>query len=176
MNEIATKTSCDLTKNSNMVERIAIIAICGNVLGESMFLINWNMPICWNLASTFSDKFFPQYGQRWHYVNTSTLIETDMAKKLTKALRGKRRWIGCFCDGFDSRKDVKNYLCDLPVKLYDFEGDKCILLVKLEDYENGTNLIYEVEANVGGKIAQVGSRLIDMTAKKMADIFFGKFW
>ena len=47
--------------------------------------------------------------------------------------------------------------------------------VKLEDYENGTNLIYEVEANVGGKIAQVGSRLIDMTAKKMADIFFGKF-
>ena len=47
--------------------------------------------------------------------------------------------------------------------------------VKLEDHQNGTNLIYEVEANVGGKIAQVGSRLIDMTAKKMADIFFGKF-
>ena len=47
--------------------------------------------------------------------------------------------------------------------------------VKLEDNEGGTNLIYEVEANVGGKIAQVGSRLIDMTAKKMADIFFGKF-
>ena len=48
-------------------------------------------------------------------------------------------------------------------------------IVKLEDHEDGTNLIYEVEANVGGKIAQVGSRLIDMTAKKMADIFFGKF-
>ena len=47
--------------------------------------------------------------------------------------------------------------------------------VKLEDNEKGTNLIYEVQANVGGKIAQVGSRLIDMTAKKMADIFFGKF-
>ena len=47
--------------------------------------------------------------------------------------------------------------------------------VKLEDHNNGTNLISEVEANVGGKIAQVGSRLIDMTAKKMADIFFGKF-
>ena len=47
--------------------------------------------------------------------------------------------------------------------------------VKLEDTENGTNLIYSVEAQVGGKIAQVGSRLIDMTAKKMADIFFGKF-
>ena len=47
--------------------------------------------------------------------------------------------------------------------------------VKLEDYDEGTKLIYEVEANVGGKIAQVGSRLIDMTAKKMADIFFGNF-
>ena len=47
--------------------------------------------------------------------------------------------------------------------------------VKLEDENGGTRLIYEVEANVGGKIAQVGARLIDMTAKKMADIFFGKF-
>ena len=48
-------------------------------------------------------------------------------------------------------------------------------LVKLEEKEGITKLIYTVEANVGGKIAQVGSRLIDMTAKKMADIFFGKF-
>ena len=47
--------------------------------------------------------------------------------------------------------------------------------VKLEDENGGTKLIYEVQANVGGKIAQVGARLIDMTAKKMADIFFGKF-
>ena len=47
--------------------------------------------------------------------------------------------------------------------------------VNLEDVEGGTKLSYEVEANVGGKIAQVGSRLIDMTAKKMADVFFGKF-
>jgi len=47
--------------------------------------------------------------------------------------------------------------------------------VKLKDENGGTKLIYEVEANVGGKIAQVGARLIDMTAKKMADIFFGKF-
>ena len=47
--------------------------------------------------------------------------------------------------------------------------------VKLEENNGITKLIYIVEANVGGKIAQVGSRLIDMTAKKMADIFFGKF-
>ena len=47
--------------------------------------------------------------------------------------------------------------------------------VKLEESNGITKLIYTVEANVGGKIAQVGSRLIDMAAKKMADIFFGKF-
>ena len=47
--------------------------------------------------------------------------------------------------------------------------------VSLEYKDNSTMLTYTVEANVGGKIAQVGSRLIDMTAKKMADIFFGKF-
>ena len=38
-------------------------------------------------------------------------------------------------------------------------------IVKLEDHENGTKLIYEVEANVGGKIAQVGSRLIYICKK-----------
>ena len=47
--------------------------------------------------------------------------------------------------------------------------------VKLENENGRTKLIYTVEANVGGKIAQVSSRLIDMAAKKMADIFFSKF-
>ena len=42
--------------------------------------------------------------------------------------------------------------------------------------ENGiTTLTYEVNANVGGKIAQLGSRLIDGVAKKMSDYFFGRF-
>ena len=35
--------------------------------------------------------------------------------------------------------------------------------VKLEDFEGGTKLSYEVEANVGGKIAQVGSRSVSYT-------------
>ena len=48
--------------------------------------------------------------------------------------------------------------------------------VKLEDFKGGTKLIYEVEANVGGKIAQVGSRLIDMTAKKNGRYFFREFF
>ena len=47
--------------------------------------------------------------------------------------------------------------------------------VQLEENNGATKLIYSVEANVGGKIAQVGSRLIDKTAKKMADIFLVNF-
>ena len=47
--------------------------------------------------------------------------------------------------------------------------------VELSEKDGTTELTYNVEANVGGKIAQLGSRLIDMTAKKMADIFFGNF-
>ena len=48
--------------------------------------------------------------------------------------------------------------------------------VKLSDApEGGTVLSYNVEANVGGKIAQLGARLIDGTAKKLADQFFANF-
>lgn len=47
--------------------------------------------------------------------------------------------------------------------------------VKLADDGDGTKLSYSVEANVGGKLAQIGSRLIDATARKMADDFFAKF-
>ena len=47
--------------------------------------------------------------------------------------------------------------------------------VKLADDGDGTKLSYVVEANVGGKLAQIGSRLIDATARKMADEFFTRF-
>ncbi len=47
--------------------------------------------------------------------------------------------------------------------------------VKLADDAGNTVLTYNVDAQVGGKIAQVGARLIDGTAKKLADEFFGKF-
>ncbi len=39
----------------------------------------------------------------------------------------------------------------------------------------GTRLTYDVEAHVGGKLAQLGSRMIDGFAKKMADEFFARF-
>ncbi|UWQ54514.1 CoxG family protein [Leisingera caerulea] len=45
-------------------------------------------------------------------------------------------------------------------------------IVTLEPSEAGTLLSYDVEAKVGGKLAQLGSRIIDGFAKKMADQFF----
>jgi uncharacterized protein len=48
-------------------------------------------------------------------------------------------------------------------------------LVSLSDSELGTLLSYTVEANVGGKIMQLGGRLIDGVAKKLADQFFASF-
>jgi carbon monoxide dehydrogenase subunit G len=48
-------------------------------------------------------------------------------------------------------------------------------LVTLVDVDGGTELTYDVAANVGGKIAQLGSRLIDGFARKMADQFFDRF-
>jgi len=48
-------------------------------------------------------------------------------------------------------------------------------VVKLTEEGADTLLSYDVDAQVGGKIAQVGARLIDGTAKKLADEFFGKF-
>ena len=47
--------------------------------------------------------------------------------------------------------------------------------VHLDQEANFTVMRYEVNAQVGGKIAQLGARLIDATAKSMADAFFDRF-
>ena len=47
--------------------------------------------------------------------------------------------------------------------------------VELTEVPEGTLLKYNVDANVGGKLAQIGQRLIETTANKLADDFFGKF-
>ncbi len=47
--------------------------------------------------------------------------------------------------------------------------------VRLEEVPEGTKLAYDVDAKVTGKLAQLGSRLIDGFAKKMADDFFDRF-
>jgi carbon monoxide dehydrogenase subunit G len=79
----------------------------------------------------------------------------------------------------------KVQLLDLdPPNSYRIEGEgqggvagfaKGGAVVKLVDDGEGTLLTYDVKAQVGGKIAQLGARLIDATAKQMADAFFTKF-
>ena len=50
-----------------------------------------------------------------------------------------------------------------------------IAKINLAEENGATTLNYEVDVNVGGKIAQLGSRLINGVAKKMSDYFFGRF-
>ncbi|HEX9433653.1 MAG TPA: carbon monoxide dehydrogenase subunit G [Burkholderiales bacterium] len=47
--------------------------------------------------------------------------------------------------------------------------------VRLASEGNATKLSYDVKASVGGKLAQIGSRLVDAAAKKVADDFFRNF-
>jgi carbon monoxide dehydrogenase subunit G len=47
--------------------------------------------------------------------------------------------------------------------------------VALAEQEGGTLLSYNVEAQIGGKLAQLGQRLVNGAAKKLADEFFAKF-
>jgi uncharacterized protein len=72
----------------------------------------------------------------------------------------------------------------VPLESYTISGEgkggaagfaKGAAVVKLADSEGGTLLSYQVTASVGGKLAQLGSRLIDGFAKKMADSFFDNF-
>ena len=48
-------------------------------------------------------------------------------------------------------------------------------IVELEEKETLTVLTYEAKADIGGKIASLGSRLIAGTSKKLADQFFSSF-
>ena len=47
--------------------------------------------------------------------------------------------------------------------------------VTLEETQNSTLLRYTVHAMVGGKLAQIGSRVVEGTVRKMANEFFGRF-
>lgn len=52
---------------------------------------------------------------------------------------------------------------------------KSDISVSLAEEGEGTVLTYTVDARIGGKLAQLGSRLIDTTARKLADQFFTSF-
>ena len=85
----------------------------------------------------------------------------------------------------NARMQVQVVLTDLkPPYSYTIQGGakggaagfaKGSAAVQLIEEDSGTRLSYLVNANVGGKLAQVGSRLIDGAARKIADDFFGKF-
>jgi uncharacterized protein len=47
--------------------------------------------------------------------------------------------------------------------------------IRLAEAEGGTQLSYDVEAQIGGKLAQLGQRLVNGAAKKVADEFFANF-
>jgi carbon monoxide dehydrogenase subunit G len=47
--------------------------------------------------------------------------------------------------------------------------------VALSEKDGGTLLTYNVEAQIGGKLAQLGQRLVNGAAKKVADDFFANF-
>src|SRR5712691_6535880 len=68
-------------------------------------------------------------------------------------------------------------LSDLdPPNSYRISGEaKGGAKVSLSDKDGGTLLTYDVEAQIGGKLAQLGQRLINSAAKKTADDFFVKF-
>ncbi|MEZ5788594.1 MAG: carbon monoxide dehydrogenase subunit G [Xanthobacteraceae bacterium] len=102
------------------------------------------------------------------------LSDTEFqAIAVTKIGPVKARWKG------------KVRLSDLdPPNSYRISGDgeggvagfaKGAAAVALADHEVGTQLSYHVDAQIGGKIAQLGQRLVIGASKKVADEFFTKF-
>ena len=102
------------------------------------------------------------------------LSDTDFqAIAVTKIGPVKAKWKG------------KVHLTDLdPPNGYKISGEgeggiagfaKGSAVVRLAPKDSGTLLTYNVEAQIGGKLAQLGQRLISGAAKKMADEFFEKF-
>ena len=91
-----------------------------------------------------------------------------MAKRLTKALREKRRWVGLSVSGCKTRKDLESKIVELaPVedwRLMDFNEDKAILRILLKDQKEWRavlnipgNTIHSITTS--GKIRLVRERL-----------------
>src|SRR3977135_1484517 len=78
------------------------------------------------------------------------------------------------------RTDLDQHNCDKVSRHGEGEGGiagfaKGGAVVALSPKDGGTLLTYNVEAQIGGKLAQLGQRLIAGTAKKLADEFFANF-
>ena len=85
-----------------------------------------------------------------------------MAKRLTKALRGKRRWIGFRFTGFERRDQLSEHLAGIDARLFDMEGDLAIVCVRLENYPASRKHLSEgpfESLSSSGKISCVRERL-----------------
>ena len=71
-----------------------------------------------------------------------------------------------------ARQDPGPLLAEGRVGIRHGFGD---VAVRLADSPGGTTLQYDVDAAVGGKLAQIGARLIEGTARKLAEEFFTAF-
>jgi len=91
-----------------------------------------------------------------------------MAKRLTKALREKRRWVGLSVSGCENRTDLESKIAELaPVedwRLMDFKKDKAILRILLKDQNEWRNVLNQPSNTIhsittSGKIRLVRERL-----------------
>ena len=91
-----------------------------------------------------------------------------MAKRLTKALRGKRRWIGLIVRNCNSRDELKKILGDIAPsdewKLVVFEGEKAIVKVPLSELDDWRTILAtpgpEIHSvTTSGKIRLVKERM-----------------
>ena len=85
-----------------------------------------------------------------------------MAKRVTKALRGKRRWSGFRFTGFENRNQLSEHLAVIDARLFDMEGDLAIVCVRLENYPAAREYLAEdpfESLSSSGKISCVRERL-----------------
>ncbi|MBJ84597.1 MAG: hypothetical protein CMB52_03665 [Euryarchaeota archaeon] len=91
-----------------------------------------------------------------------------MAKRLTKALRGKRRWIGLIVPNCNSRGELEKILGDFAPsdewKLVVFEGEKAIMKVPISDLDDWRTILDRSDSEMhsvttSGKIRLVKERM-----------------
>src|SRR5690349_22926820 len=124
----------------------------------------------------------------WEKLNDPAVLKTGMpgGEELEKTEDGGFRAVAKMKVGpVSARFKGKVTLSDLdPPNGYRISGEgeggvagfaKGGATVALADKDGGTLLSYNVEAQIGGKLAQLGQRLINGTAKKLADDFFANF-
>lgn len=123
----------------------------------------------------------------WSRLNDQDVLQACIpgCEKLEKTEDGFRATAKIKVGPVSARFNGKVVLSDLdPPNGYRISGEgeggiagfaKGGAVVRLVEKDSGTLLIYEVDAQIGGKLAQLGQRLINGAAKKISDEFFENF-